>query len=174
MAMKRWIWIPAMAPVMWALWRLVASADRLFAWQYSDKYAPPTTADYTRAAITFWGALLTPVVVGSVAAVVAFRRKRPAHWSIPETCIAAIPLLALVLGICWPSCLGSGWLGRLLEVVLFAAQFLLGGVIVMALLNLGACARRREWGKLVLSVLVSGGGMLYLLWWYAFIIYIDS
>ena len=166
-----------MAPVMYGLFRLVCWADCLHSWQDSCKYDPlklATATEYTRAAIVFWGALLTPLVVGLIAAVVVFRRRHAAHWPIPELCLATIPVvMVLALGI-WSPCLGGGWLGRFLMVVIFAAQFLLGGVIVMTLLNLGACARKREWGKLVLSVLVLSVGMLYLFWWYAFIIYIDT
>jgi hypothetical protein len=168
MAMRRWLWIPVMAPVMYALWWLVFSADRLFAWQYSDKFDPPTTADYVRAAVTFWGALLTPVGVGLTAAIVTFRRDRRAQWPIAESCIVAIPLLALLQGLLWPSSLNELW-GLLL-----GAQFVLGGVAVMALQNLGACARDHYWGRLSLSLLVAFGAMLHLFWLYAFIIYIDT
>jgi hypothetical protein len=173
--MKRWMWIPAMAPVMWALWRLVLSADRLHAWRYSGgELPPPAPMDYTYAAIAFWGALLTPVVVGLVAAVVAFRRSRPAHQPIAESCVVAIPLVVLLQGILWPSFPDSGWLGMLLWGILLGAQFLLGGVVVMALQNLGACARHHNWRRLSLSTLVVCGGMLHLFWLYAFVIYIDT
>ena len=162
-----------MAPVMWALWRLVLSADRLYAWHYSENYLPPTQADYAYAAIVFWGALLTPVTVGLVMAVVTFRREGTARWPIAETCIVAVPLLALSSGLVHPLA-DDTWLGNLLLGVLLWANFVVGGVVVTALLNLGACLRHRGWGRLALSALVSCGGTVYLLWLYAFIIYIDT
>ncbi|MBT5608760.1 MAG: hypothetical protein HN742_31865 [Lentisphaerae bacterium] len=174
--MKRWTWVVAMAPVMLVLFKLVCWADCLHAHNY-DPYEipPPTATDFTRAAIVFWGALLTPLVVGLVAAVVAFRRSRPAHRPIAESCIVAIPLLVLLQGILWPSTLpDSGCVGMLPWGILLGAQFLLGGVVVMALQNLGACARHHNWRRLLLSTLVACGGMLHLFWLYAFIIYIDT
>jgi hypothetical protein len=152
----------------------VLLADRLFAWQYSDKFDPPTTADYVRAAVTFWGAFLTPAVVGLTAAIVTFRRDRRAQWPIAESCIVAIPLLALLERLLWPSSLNEGWPAMTLWGLLLGAQFILGGVTVMALQNLGACARDYNWGRLSLSLLVAFGAMLHLFWLYAFIIYIDT
>lgn len=63
-----------MAPVMWGLFALAVWADRLFRHNYSDKFPPPTSTDFTRAAMVLWIAVLTPVAVGLVAAAVAFRK----------------------------------------------------------------------------------------------------
>ncbi len=43
----------------------------------------------------------------------------------------------------------------------------------VALQNLGAASQSREWGKLLLSALAAACATLYLLWLYAFILYID-
>lgn len=150
-----------MAPIMWALWWLVISADRLHAWRYSDNFALPTTADFIRAAITFWGALLFPIAVGIAVAILAFRRQYTPRWSILETGIVAIPYLTLVAG-------------HISETFIMVASLIVGGTVVMSLLNLGACLRQRMWGKFGLSALVICGGALYPLWLYAFIIYVDT
>lgn len=42
----RWLWLPLMAPVMWGLFELVCWVDRLFAWEYSPEYDPPTRVDF--------------------------------------------------------------------------------------------------------------------------------
>ncbi|MFH0825385.1 MAG: hypothetical protein V2B18_21750 [Pseudomonadota bacterium] len=171
--MKRWLWILAMAPVMFGLFQLVCWADCLHAWQYSPKYDPPTTVDYVRAAIVFWGALLTPVCVGLVTAVVAFRKQYPARWPFGGMCIVVLPMLVLYGGVIWPFD-DNSFVGRILWFILSYSNFIAGGAIVMGLLNLGACIRHRKWGKLTLSALAFCVGWLYLFWLYAFIIYIDT
>ena len=173
MTMKRWLWIPAMAPVMWAFWQFVLSADRLHAWQYSDKYPPPTQADYTYAAIVFWTALLTPLAVGLVTAVTSFRREYSPRWIVGEMSIVSIPFLVLVGDVLFYFH-GTKWVDALLWPTLFVPSFVIGGIIVMTMLNLGACVRHRTWGKLALSALVLSGGTLYLFWLYAFVIYVDT
>ena len=173
--MKRWLWIPVMAPVMWGLLQLVISADRLYAWQYNqDSVLPPTAGDYTRAAVTFWGASLTLLLVGLVAAVVAFRRKHLPHWSVPEMVIVAFPYLALALGSLRGDLYKSNSVGSACWSVMFWACLFVGGAVVVSLFNLGACVRQRMWGKFALSIGTFCAGMLYMLWLYAFIIYIDT
>ncbi|MBN2561673.1 MAG: hypothetical protein JXQ75_12165 [Phycisphaerae bacterium] len=163
-----------MAPVMWALLRLVVWADRLYAWQYSPRYAPPTPADYARAAVVFGMASLTPVLVGLAAAVAAFRRKYQPRWPILEAGVVACPYLALALTL---------WLGllhkpnsplRFVGVVAIWGSVFLGGAVVAASLNMGASLRQRTWGKCALSALAICAGVLYLLWLHAFIIYLDT
>lgn len=171
--LKRWLWLPVMIPLMWGWMRLVSDADRLYGWLYSEDIAPPTSADYRHAAVVFWGALLTPLVIGVVAAVVAFRQQHTARWPLTEAAITIVPLLALVAGVTG-SPPGSGPVGQLVEAVLVGAHLLVGGGIVVALANVGACARHRRWGRLTLSGFVSSLGLLYLFWLYAFIIYINT
>ena len=172
--MKRWLWIPVMIPVMWGLLQLVISADRLYGWQYSESIPRPTAADYTRAAVTFWGALLTPLLVGLVAAVVAFRRKYTPHWSVPETVIVAFPYLAVALGTLGAFLYKSTSLGSACTYVMTWACLLVGGAVVVSLFNLGTCVRLRMWKKFTLSAFAFCAGTFYLLWLYAFIIYIDT
>jgi hypothetical protein len=174
MTMKRWIWILAMVPVMWGLLQLVISADRLYAYLYSDGFAPPTPADYARAAVTFWGALLTPVLVGLGAAVVAFRRKYPPRWPFLEMAIVAFPYLGFAAGSLGGFLYKSNSAGHACWYAMMGAYLVVGGAVVVSLLNLGACVRQREWGKFALSSVVLCAGMLYLLWLNAFIIYIDT
>lgn len=174
MGVKRWLWIPAMAPVMWVLWRFVVSADRLYAWHYSEGYAPPTPADYTYAAIAFWTALLTPALVGSVTAFIAFRRKYRADWPFLELTIVVIPWLTGVTGELTHALYSSQWVGTALWQIISRASLLVGGAVVISCLNIGACVSRRKWGRLALSALVFCAGMLYLLWLNAFIIYLDT
>jgi hypothetical protein len=164
-----------MAPVMWGLLQTVIWADRLHAWQYSSEYAPPGAADSTRAAVVFWGALLTPMCVGLVAAVMAFRREEPPSWPVIEMVIVAFPYLAVTTGslsgVLYTST-GAGmacW-----HAIIMGAYLFVGGAVVMSLLNLGASVRRRMWGKCALSTLVFSSGALYLFWLNAFIIYIDT
>ena len=171
--MKRWIWVLVMAPVMLGLFNLVRWADCLHSWQYSSEHSPPTAADHARAAIVFWSALLVPIIVGLATAVVAFRQKYPARWPIAESSVVGVVWLTFVAGAFCPLAENT-WLSRLILGVLVSAHLVVGGVVVITLLNLGACARVRKWGRLALSALLFGGGMLYLLWLYAFIIYIDT
>lgn len=174
MTMKRWIWIPAMAPVMWALWRLVLSADRLHAWHYSESYPPPAPADYTYAAFAFWTALLTPAVMGLVAAVMAFRRKHPPCWPAIEIVIVAIPYLAMGIGSLTGVLYESNSAADACWLAIMWACLFVGGAIVVTLLNLGACMRQRMWGKFALSAGLFCAGTLYLFWLNSFIIYIDT
>ena len=174
MKTKRWIWILAMAPVMWGLLQLVIWADRLHAWQYSPNYAPPATADFTRAAVVFWGTLLTPIFVGLVAAIVAFRRKYPPRWPVLEMTIVAIPYLLLAMGSLTGGLYKSNWVGVAFRHAINGAYLLIGGAVVLALLNMGACVHQRMWGKFALFAVVLSGGMLYLFWLNTFIIYIDT
>lgn len=171
--MKRWLWLIAMAPVMYGLFRLVCWADCLHGWRYSPECEPPAPADYTRAAVVFWGSLLTPLGVGLVAAAEAFRKRYPARWPWGELGIVGLPALVLLGGIIRPFW-GNSWPGEILWHILIYANFLVGGAIVLALLNAGACLRHRKWGKLALSALSGVLGLLYLLWLYAFIIFLDT
>jgi hypothetical protein len=158
---------------MYGLFRLVCWADCLYGWQYSPECEPPTAADYARAAIVFWGSLLTPLCIGLVAAVVAFRKRHPARWPWGELGIVGLPALVLLGGVIRPFW-DDRWPGKILWYILVYANFLVGGAIVLALLNLGASLRRRKWGRLALSAVVFGAGLLYLFWLYAFIIYLDT
>jgi hypothetical protein len=171
--MKRWIWIIVMAPVMWGLWRLVVWADRLHAWQYSAQYAPPTEIDYARAAIVFWGALATPLLVGFAACVVAFRREYQERWPTVELILFALPWFVLY-GSLLPIAKSLGGAVGYLEEALLIGNILIGGTIVVTLQNIGACLRHRKWGKFTLSTLACCVGFLYLFWLYAFIIYLDT
>ncbi len=171
--MKRWILILVMAPVMYGLFRLVCWADCLSAWHYSESN-PPTSADYIRAAIVFWGSLLTPLCIGLVTAVVAFRKQYPAHWSFGEMCIVGLPISVLIVGIVCPPFGDTNLTGRIIWYILLYANIFVGGAIVLALFNVGTSIRHRKWGKLSLSILVCCAGLLYLFWLYAFIIYIDT
>jgi hypothetical protein len=171
---KRWIWILAMAPVMWGLLQMVIWADRLHAWQYSPEYAPPTATDFTRAAVVFWVALLTPITAGLVAAVVAFRRKYLPRWPVVEMVIVAFPYLAIATGELSGVLYRSHSAGNAFWYAIMWASLLVGGAVVVSLLNLGACVRERMWGKSALSTVVFGSGMLYLFWLNAFVIYIDT
>ena len=173
--MKRWIWVLVMAPVMWGLFNLAIWADRLHAWHYPPpKYPPPTAVDYTHAAVVFWGALLIPVVVGLATAVVAFRRKYPARWQIGEMVIVATPYLAMYWGLLFHLQEKTRWGDNFMWSVFNSIYFLVGGIIVMSLLNLGACVQHRKWGIFVLSTLVFCGGLLHTLWMYLVIIYLDT
>lgn len=172
--MKRWLWVPAMAPVMWALWRFVLSADRLHAWHYSDNYPPPTPADYAYAALAFWTASLTPVLVGLVAGIVAFRRKyRPAR-PVLELTIVVIPWVTFVTAELTNAIYSSDWVATALWQILSGACLFVGGAVIMSCLNMGACLPQRKWARLALSTLVLCAGELYLFWLNAFIIYIDT
>jgi hypothetical protein len=173
--MKRWIWVLAMIPVMWVLWRQVLSADCLYLWNYSaHDLAPPTEADYTRAAITFWGALLTPVFVGLVAAIVAYRRKHAPSWPVLETIVVALPYLVIAMAHMSGFLYDEAATGNACLSAIILAYLCIGGVVVVSILNIGACARQRVWRKLALSVVPICGGMFFLFWWNAFIIYIDT
>ncbi len=170
---KRWMWIPAMAPVMGVLWWLVGSADRLHAWQYNPDVAPPTASDYTRAAITFWVALLTPVVVGLTAAAIAFLRKQPSRWPVLEMAVVGFPCLILMTGFMGRR-LGGSNSESIFICSFFVAYLVIGGAVVSGCSNMAACVGQRTWGRLALSAMVFCAGMFYLLWWPAFIIYTDT
>ncbi len=168
------MWILAMAPVMWGLLQLVIWADRLYAWEYSPKYAPPTAVDLTRAAFVFWGALLTPILVGLAAAILAFRRKHLPRWPTLEIIIVAFPYLAMATGLLSGVLYKSNSAGTTCWHAIMWASLFVGGAVVVSLLNLGACMRQRRWGKFALSAVALCAGMLYLFWLDAFIIYIDT
>lgn len=171
--LKRWLWIPAMAPVMYGLIRLVIWADRLHAWMYSTKYAPPTETDIIRAAIVFWGALAVPFIIGLIAAVWAFRKKSPARWPWVELLFVVLPI-ALIYGgfLFWPSI--TVFHLPLHSIPLLYSHLFVGGTLVLIFLNAGACLRQRKWGRLSLSLLAIGIGYFYLFWLYAMIIYLDT
>jgi hypothetical protein len=179
--MKRLIWIIASAPAMWGLHHLVCWADRLYAWEYSDKYPPPTAEDFTRAAIVFWASFLIPLVTACVAAIVAFHRKSPSAWLLLESSIIALPYISLFVGMAMGVSGVSPGTPRASEVtesivwfVMLWACVLVGGAVVAAGHNLGVCIRHRTWGRFAVSVVAIGAGMLYLYWLSAFIIYIDT
>jgi hypothetical protein len=69
---------------------------------------------------------------------------------------------------------GQGPWERVVVSVIFAANLLMGGVVVMVCQNAGACIRQRKWGRLGVSAIPFLGGMIYLCWLYAFIIYVDT
>ena len=172
--MKRWMVIVAMAPVMWGLLQMVIGADRLHAWQYSPEFAPPTEADFNRSAIAFWSALLTPICAGLVAAVVAFRRKDSPCWSVLEAAIIAFPYVVVVTGELSGVLYEPDRVGTACWRAIMGAYLVVGGAVVSCLLNLGACMRMRAWRKFSFCAVVLCAGMLYLLWWNAFIIYVDT
>jgi len=172
--MKRWILIAVMAPVMWGLFRLVLWADRLHAWRYFQNYPPPTAADFTRAAVVFWASVLTPIVVGFVVAIVAFRRKYQPVWPILETGIIAVPYLSYIAGASLGILYGERRTAYIFWFVILRACVLVGGAVVATCLNLGACLRRGAWGRFALSAAAVCAGMFYLLWLSGFIIYIDT
>jgi len=174
MTMKRSICFLVMAPVMCGLLQLVIWADRLHAWQYSSNFAPPTTADFTRAAVVFWGALLTPIAVGLVAAVMAFRRKYPPRWPVLEIAAVAFPYLAIATGSLTGVLYKSNIAASACWYTIMWACLFVGGAVVVSLLNLGASVRERMWGKSALSALALCTGTLYLFWLNVFIIYIDT
>jgi len=169
MMMKRWAWILVMIPVMWGWLQLVISADRLFAWEYSSKYPRPTAADYTRAAVVFWGALLTPAIIGLATAIVAFRRKYAPRWPVLELCIVAFAYVSSYAGL---SLYKGLW--RYGDDVVTGGYVLVGGAVVVALLDLGACLRQHFWGRAAISALALCGGMSYLAWLNAVILYLDT
>ena len=174
MTMKRWMWIPALAPVMWALWRLVLWADRLHKWQYNPNVPPPTTSDYTRAAITFWVALLTPVVIGLAAAVIAFCRKQPSRWPVIEMIVVAFSWLIPITGQWTGAIYSPTWVSSVFFHAIVTAYLLAGGAVVSSCSNAGTCVGQRTWGRLVLSTMVLCVGLLYLFWLNLFIIYVDT
>ena len=96
--MKRYLLIPAMIPVMLILWKLVLSADRLHAWKYSENAAPPTQSDHSFAGLVFMIALLTPLLIGLVAAIVAHHKKYQPCWPVLETVIVASTFLMFMTG----------------------------------------------------------------------------
>jgi len=168
------MWIPAMAPVMWGLMQFVVSADHLHDWHYSHDCAPPTPADLAYAAIGYWTATLAPLAVGLGTAIVAFFREHRAKWPVVETAIIAFTWLALVTGDVTHAIYRTNWIGAILGLIIIWACLPIGGAVVMSCLNTGACVRGHKWGRLALSAVVICGGILYLMWLNAFIIYIDT
>lgn len=155
-----------MVPVMWILWKLVLSADRLHQWKYSENFPPPTQSDHNFASFAFFTALLTPLLIGLLAGIIAHYRKCQAYWPVIETVIAASVYLMFIVGMfTLPEVMLSGLAG---------AYLLMGGVIAAVLINTGACVHQRKWGKFANSVVVLIGGMLFLYWLNAFIIYVDT
>jgi hypothetical protein len=175
LTLKRYLLIPAMIPVMLVLWGLVLSADRLHGWKYSENIAPPTQSDYTFAAVVFFASLLTPLFFGLIAAIVAYYKKYRACWPLLEIGIVASIYLMFITGAVFKNLFTKiEYIEYVAVIGIVGASCLVGGVIVTVLINAGACVRQRSWGKLASSVLVFLGGMLYLFWLYAFIIYIDT
>ena len=163
-----------MVPVMWGLFRLVIWADRLHAWQYSQKYPPPTPTAFTRAAVVYWTSLLTPVLVGCVAAIMSFRRRNLAAWPVPEIVVIALPYVSFATGSLLDVLYGSSHLANILWLVMLWSCILVGGAVVATFSNLGASVCHRTWGKCALSLAAVCAGMLYLFWLSTFIIYIDT
>ena len=95
--MKRYLFIPAMIPVMLILWKLVLSADCLHAWKYSENAAPPTQSDHSFAAFAFFTALLTPLLIGLIAAIIAHYKKCRPYWPILETVVVASVYLMFIV-----------------------------------------------------------------------------
>lgn len=170
--LNRYILIPAMIPVMLILWKLVLSADRLHAWKYSENFDPPTQSDRSFAAFAFFAALLTPFLIGLIAAIIAHYRKYRPCWPILETGIVATIYLMFMTGTIFTDFLME--IGDMAVIGFVGASCLMGGVIVLVLTNMGACVQQRNWGKFAHSALVLLGGMLYLFWLYAFVIYVDT
>ena len=170
--MKRYLLIPAMAPVMLILFKLVLSADRLHAWKYSENIGTPTQSDHSFAALAFFTALLTPLLIGLMAAIIAHQKKSRPCWPIPETVIVASIYLMFIIGAFFTNHFMK--VEHLAVIGIVGVSCLMGGVVVVVLINLGACVRQRNWGKFANSVLVFIGGMLYLSWLYAFVIYVDT
>ena len=152
------------------MWKLVLSADRLHKWKYSENFAPPTQSDYNFAAIVFYTALLTPLLIGLIAGIIAHYRKYQPWWPVIETVIVVSVYVIFIVA----ATTRLEILENLAIAGLLGASCLMGGVIVAVLINTGACVRKRNWGKFANSVMVFGGGMLYLFWLYAFIIYVDT
>ena len=163
-----------MIPVMWGLLQLAISAECKNICYYSEKYPPPTAADFARAAVVFWGALLTPIFVGLVAAFLAFRRKHPPRWPVFEIVIVAVPYLAMASGFLSGVLYKSNFTGNACLFTIMWASLFVGGAVVVSLLNLGACVRQHMWGKFALSAVALCAGMFYLLWLDTFIIYINT
>ena len=172
LTMKRYLLIPSMIPVMLILWKFVLSADRLHAWKYSENIAPPTQSDLSYAALAFFTALLTPLLIGLVVAFIAHPKKYRPCWPILETVIVASIYLMFITGAVLSSLFMK--LEHISVIGIVGASWLMGGVVVVIVMNIEACVRRRNWGKFVNSVLVFLGGMLYLFWLYSFVIYIDT
>ena len=170
--MNRYLLIPAMIPVMLILWKLVLSADRLHAWKYSDNISPPTQSDYSFAALAFFTALLTPLLVGLIAAIIAYYKKYQSCWPLLETVIVASVYLLFSIAAIYPDVLSK--VSGMADAGVIGSSCLMGGVIVVILINMGACVRQRNWGKFTNSVMVFIGGILYLFWLYAFVIYVDT
>ena len=170
--MKRYLLIPTMVPVMLILWKLVLSADRLHAWKYSENVAHPTPSDHNFAALAFFTALLTPLIIGLTAVIIAHHKKYKPCWPILETIIMAFIFLMFMIGVFFQNLFTN--ISDLAVIGIVGASCLMGGVIVVVLINLGACVRQRSWGKFANSALVFIGGMLYLFWLYAFVIYVDT
>ena len=170
-----------MSPIMYGLFRLVCWADCLHAWQYSHgRIPPPTTVDYTRAAIVYWAFLLTPIIIGCIVAFFSFRRRYPAQWPLPETGTIALPYTSFIIGSLFRALYETSqlehivWLGYIVWLVMLWSCVLIGGAVVAAFSNLGACLLNRTWGKFSLTVIAIVAGMFYLLWLSTFIIYIDT
>lgn len=150
--MKRYLLIPAMAPVMLILFKLVLSADRLHAWKYSENIDPPTQTDHTFAAFAFLTALLIPLLIGLTAAIIAHHKKYRPCWPILETAIVASIYLMFMIGVIFQNLVMK--VEYMAVIGIAGASCLMGGVVVTVLINLGACVRQRNWGKFTNSVLV--------------------
>jgi len=159
--MKRWLWIPVMIPLMWMFFHMAISA------KYERSRPVLSPADRTRAAVVLWSAVATPAVMGLLAAGGAFRRKLAPRWPVLELGLIVLNYLGVVVML-----LGSvaGAAGE--RMVLWPA-LLLGGVVVTALLNLGASLRERMWGKASVSALAVCAGLFHVAWLCSVILYLD-
>ena len=169
------MWIIVMSPIMYGLFRLVCWADCLHTWHYSGgRIPPPTTADFTRAAIVYWAFLLIPVFIGCVAAFMSFQQRNSARWPLSEIGILAIPYATYATGLLLSILYRRSLLESIVWFVIFYSCVLIGGAVVAAFSNLGACLFNRTWGKLSITMVVIAVGMIYLWGLSTFIIYIDT
>jgi len=159
--MKRWLWIPVMIPLMWMFLHMAISA------KYATTRPVPSAADRTRAAAVLWSTSATPAVLGLLAAAVAFRRKLTPRWPLLEIGLVLLNYLAVA------AMLLGGVAGAASERMIEWPALLLGGVVVTALLNAGASARERMWGKVSVSLLVACAGLLHVVWLCSVILYLD-
>ena len=104
--------------------------------------------------------------------IIAHHKKYKPCWPILETFIMAFIFLMFMIGVFFQNLIMN--ISDLAVIGIVGASCLIGGVIVVVLINLGACVRKRSWGKFANSALVFIGGMLYLFWLYAFVIYVDT
>ena len=159
--MKRWLWILVMIPLMWMFIHMAVSA------KYATSRPVPSAADRTCAAMVFWSTSATPAILGLLAGAVAFRRKLAPRWPLLEIGLVLLNYLAV----------GAMLLGDVAgsagERMILWPALLLGGVVVMSFLNVGASARERMWGKTSVSLLVGCAGLFHVAWLCSVILYLD-